>query len=271
MGTEAGNRVRTVDLPNHSVEGALEICHGDALVHHQTFDLVEHGGVGGIHLVLAVDAAGGDHADGHAVFLHGTDLHGRGLGAQQGAGLVIQVEGVGPFPGGMVVGSVELGEVIVGLLNLGTVHDLKAHVDEDLFDLIEHGVHGMLVADGGLLAGDGDVQSLILQFLGHGLLGQHGGLGFHGRFHRGADLIGQLSHDGAFFRRELAHLLQNGGQLALLAQILDPQRFQRSGVLGRSDGSERLAADGFQLFFHMILNSFSLDVVSGFKKRQRRE
>ena len=47
-----------------SVQRALQVGHGDALVDDHALNLVEHGGVGGVHLVLAVDAAGGDDADG---------------------------------------------------------------------------------------------------------------------------------------------------------------------------------------------------------------
>ena len=89
----------TVELPDDGVEGALQVRHGDALVDDQPLDLVEHGGVGGVHLVLAVHPAGGDHADGDAVGLHGPDLHGGGLGAEQDGGVLRQVEGVGSTPG----------------------------------------------------------------------------------------------------------------------------------------------------------------------------
>ena len=59
-----------------------------SLVDDHALHLVEHGGVGGVHLVLAVHPAGGDHADGDAVLLHSPDLHGRGLGPQEDLGTV---------------------------------------------------------------------------------------------------------------------------------------------------------------------------------------
>ena len=35
------------------------------------------------------------------------------------------------------------------------------------------------------------------------------------------DGVGQLAHDGPLLGGELAHLLQNGGQFSLFAQVLD--------------------------------------------------
>ena len=55
-----------------------------------------------------------------------------------------------------------------------------------------------------------------------GSLFQNGGLGLHGLFHGGADLIGHLAHDGALLSRETAHQLEDGGQFALFAQVLHP-------------------------------------------------
>ena len=251
VGAEAGDGAGTVELADDGVEGALQVRHGDALVDDQALDLVEHGGVGGVHLVLAVDPAGGDHADGDAVGLHGPDLHGGGLGAEEDGGVLRQVEGVAPLPGGMIGGGVELGEVVVLGLHLGAVEDLKAHVEEDLLDLVQDGVHGVLVAESHFLAGDGDVQGLALQLRGHGGLRQDGGLGLDGLLQGGADIVGQLAHDGALLGGELAHLLEDGGELALFAQVLHPEGRQVFGGLGLGDGIQRRGADDFQLLLHV--------------------
>ena len=40
-----------------------------------------------------------------------------------------------------------------------------------------------------------------------------------GLFQGGADLVGQLAHDGALLGGEAAHLLEHGGQFALFAQV----------------------------------------------------
>ena len=62
-GKWCGRKRVTVSLPYSfsmtAFERALEVGHRDALVDDQALDLVEHGGVGGVHLVLAVHAARG--------------------------------------------------------------------------------------------------------------------------------------------------------------------------------------------------------------------
>ena len=250
VGTEPGDGIGTVDGLDDGVQCALQVRHGHALVHHQTLDLMEHGGVGSVHLVLAVHPAGGDHADGYAVLLHGPDLHGRSLGPQEDLGILSEIEGVRPVTGGVGLRGVELGEVVAFQLDLRAVHDLKAHVKEHLLDLIQHGVHGVLVAQSHLLAGDGDVQRLGLQLGFQSGLFQNGGLGLHGLFHGGADLVGHLAHDGALLSRETAHQLEDGGQFTLFAQVLHPQRVQFRRGLRAGDGFQSALADGFQLFFH---------------------
>ena len=62
MGTEPGDGIGTVDGLDDGVQCALQVRHGHALVHHQTLDLMEHGGVGRVGLVLAEHAAGSQHA-----------------------------------------------------------------------------------------------------------------------------------------------------------------------------------------------------------------
>ena len=43
VGTEAGDDLRAVKPLQHHVQTALQVAHGDPLVHHQTLQLVEHG------------------------------------------------------------------------------------------------------------------------------------------------------------------------------------------------------------------------------------
>ena len=65
--------------------------------------------------------------------LHGADLRGRRLGAQETAGDV-HVERVLHGPGGMVGRDVQRLEVVPVVLDLRTLHDLVAHPGEDLDD-----------------------------------------------------------------------------------------------------------------------------------------
>ena len=145
----------------------------------------------------------------------------------------------------MVLRGVELGEIVVRLLNLRAVHNLKAHVQEDFLHLVQHGIHGVLVAHDGLFAGNGHVHGLRRQPGLQGLPGEDAGLGLDGLLQAGADVVGQLAHDGAELGGQSAHLLQNGGELALLAQVLDPEGLQPGGFLGGGDGLQGPPADGF--------------------------
>ena len=58
MRTEADNRVLTIEPLDEGLQCALEVTHCDAFIDYKTFDLVEHGGVRGIRLILTEDAAG---------------------------------------------------------------------------------------------------------------------------------------------------------------------------------------------------------------------
>ena len=88
------------------------------------------------------------------------------------------------------------------------------------------------------------------QTVNQGFFCQNGGLCLAGGLQRGADLVGHLAHDGTLLGRELAHLLQNGGRLTLLAQILHADGVQFAACLCAGNGFQRSSTNGFQLCFH---------------------
>ena len=244
MGAEAGLGALAVELLHHGVEGALQIGHGDALVDDHALHLVEHGGVGGVHLVLAVDPAGGDDADGQRHGVHGPHLHGGGLAAEHHPAVLVKIEGVRPVAAGVPLAGVEPVEVQLGQLHLGAVQHGEAHADEDVLELVQGDIHGVPVAHRHGLAGNGDVQRLGLQ-PGLQRLGlQLPALGLQLGLQSGAHLVGQLAHGGPLLGGELAHLLEYGSELALLAQILDPQGVQFCGRSGLRKRGQSLRADG---------------------------
>lgn len=88
--------------------------------------------------------------------------------------------------------------------------------------------------------------ALVLQALLQGLGLQLTGGGLNGRLQSGADLVGHLAHGGALLGGQLAHHFQNGGELTLLAQILDAQAVQLGGGLAcpkAASASERIFAN----------------------------
>ena len=70
-----------------------------------------------------------------------------------------------------------------------------------------------------------------------------------------SDLIGDLTDDGSFLRRKLAHLLEDGGQFALFAKEAHPHGFQLGRRTGCADGFLRRLRDCFELIFQ-IYQSF---------------
>ena len=127
---------------------------------------------------------------------------------------------------------VEAVKVIVSQFYLRAVQDGKAHAYEDVFNLVQGNVHGVLMPQLLLAARDGDVHRLCLHLgfqldflqlflLAFDLVGQ-----------LLPDLIGQLTNDRAFLRRELTHLLEEGCELALFPQVLHPDVFQVHRLFG---------------------------------------
>ena len=127
-GAEAGFHVVAVQLLEQRVQGALQIAHVHVLVDHQALDLVEHGAVGGVHLVGAEHAARAGDADGGLAAEHGAGLHRAGVGAQHD--VVVHVEGVLGVPGGMVLGQVQKLKVIMIQFDFRALHDVEAQARE---------------------------------------------------------------------------------------------------------------------------------------------
>ena len=252
VGTETHDGLLAVDLLHHGNQSALQIAHGDVFIHHQTFDLMEHGGVGGICLVFPEHPAGSQHTEGGLVVLHEADLHGAGLGTQQNAVVIGEVEGVAAIPGGMTLFDIQTGEVVVGQLNLGAVHHLIAQTHENLLDLLQNLIHGMLMADGNFLAGNGHIDGFA------GQLGLQSGAvdGSLPLLQLCLDIstnrVCQLTHNGTLLGAELTHQLQDGSQLTLFAQQLDPQLLQHGGRFCLLQGCQSIALDLLQLFFHFL-------------------
>ena len=157
----------------------------------------------------------------------------------------------------MSVQAVELGEVVVGGLDLAVLENFKAHADEDVLDLIEHLIHRVLFADLHSLAGDGDVHRLGLELHLQRFCGQLLRARLHALLELGAHLVGKLADHGALLCAERAHLLDDSGQLAPLAEVLHAQRLKVLRLLRAADGLKGFGADGFQFLFHIISPSLS--------------
>ena len=156
----------------------------------------------------------------------------------------------------MILGDVQGLEVVVIVLHLGTLLNREAQTDEDVLQVALNQVQRMDVTHLGGGAGHGDVQLLLLQTALQSLGGQGLLAGVHGGLNVGAHLVGDLTHNGTLLGGQLTHTAQDGGQLALLTQILDAKGLQIRAVGG--DGGQSLASDLLKIFFHAHDDSYFL-------------
>ena len=116
------------------------------------------------------------------------------------------------------------------------------------------------------LAGQGDVQRLGLELYLERSLGEGGLAAFKLGFELNAHTVGELADDGALLSGEFAHLLEYGGELALLAEVLHPQRLKRFGARRFGDGGRGFGPELFQHLFHFV-SDFPFQFAVRTKKR----
>ena len=203
--SEANNGILAVQFFNKHLQGTLQVCHSDVFIYHQTLYLMEQRGVGRIHLVCTVHTTRSQDADWRLLVFHNADLDWGGLCSQNN--VVVDVEGVLCVARRMVLWDIECFKVIVVQLDLGTLCNLKAHADDDFFELVEHHRQRMSFADDILFARQGNVQRFGSQTQVEHLIFQlrFGLLQFF--LDVASDLVCQLTDDRSFLRRQLAHLL----------------------------------------------------------------
>ena len=98
---QAGFDLRAKQSLHKAVQHALQVAQGNALIHNQTFHLVEHRGVGCVR-VRAEYAAGHQNLDGGLFLIHHTDLAAAGLGAQNN--VIRHIESILHIAGRVVFG-----------------------------------------------------------------------------------------------------------------------------------------------------------------------
>ena len=105
----------------------LKSAEGDVGIDGQPFDLVEHVAVRRVGIVAAIDFARHDDAHRRRLLLHGANLHGRSVRAQQvAAASAFDVESVHVVARGMMLGNVERLEIVVRRLDLGPFDHAEA-------------------------------------------------------------------------------------------------------------------------------------------------
>jgi len=137
-------------------EGAFEVGEADVFVDVEAFELVEDGEVGGVDFIATVGGAGGDDFNGWGLFLHGADLHGGGVGAEEFSG--VEVEGVGVVARGVVGGGVEGIEAMEFAFDFWSIGEGEAEAAEDLDGAVFDDGEGVEGADGEFTCRHGDVE-----------------------------------------------------------------------------------------------------------------
>ena len=122
------------ESPQELVQDALEVGEAHVFTHHESLDLMEHGGMGLVG-VAPVDTAGRDDPERRLAGLHDPYLHRRGVSAQQPP--VGKVERVLHGSRGMVRGNVERFEVVIVVLEFGSFHDLESDRAKQRRDSLE--------------------------------------------------------------------------------------------------------------------------------------
>ena len=246
----------------HVLQGALQIGHGQALIHGQALNLMEDRGVGGVQLVGAVHLAGAHDVQGQLAREHRAHLHRGGVGAQQQVSVLrLNVEGVLHFAGRVVRLNVQSVKVVPLGLQLGAVGNLPAHADENVSQALLHQGDGVAATQGtasrcgrhvhGLLGQDAGL-TLSLQLLGASLnnLGQCGA-GLTQQFAHGAlvlvlkvaHLAVSDAHDALLAKEAQAHLLEAVKVFCLLANLL----------LGALSLGLKCLTNGVQTLFGVVL------------------
>src|SRR5690242_1691620 len=143
---------RSEELLHEIFDGASEIAEGDVRVHSEAFDLMEHEGMRGVGIIAAVDLAWDDDAHGRLLLLHGANLHGRGVGAQEerrrSAFGQVDVERVHVVADRMELRDVQRFEVVVRRFNLRAFHNGEANGEENVLEFLQDLANQVMRANG---------------------------------------------------------------------------------------------------------------------------
>ncbi len=216
-------------------------------IDRQALHLVEHRGVGGVQIVLAVDAAGADHVDRRGAGEHAADLHRRGVGTHHQPGGVQagrrrrwrDEQRVLHLPGRMIRWEVQRVEVQPLGLQLRALGDLPTHRDEDVADPLHHRRDRMACPGRVPICGQADVD---------GLGAQHGAITLgeklllaqvHRAVHPGARGADEPAGDGPLGLVEAGDRPVGQGQRRTVSGVLEPRHLQGVEVGGVVDGIDR--------------------------------
>ena len=224
---------------------AAQVGHGQALVHRQALELVEHRRVGGVQLIRAEGPARAEHVHGQVPFQHGTDLHRRGVGAQhQVCFRRLHKERVLHLARRVVRLEVQGVEVEPLGFNFRAFGDLPAHAHEDVADpLLQRGKR--MPGTGTTAARSrGDIHGFLDQDLRFPLGLQLRGAGSQRLVDASAGRANDLAGGGFVFFGQLADFSVGQAQRGLLADMGETGRLEFVQVGGGLESHHRLLDGG---------------------------
>src|SRR6185312_13477307 len=243
-GAEAHLEIALEERADELGQRALEVGETGSLVDQQALDLVEHRRVGLVR-IAAIDLARRDDADRRLAPGHRTDLHRRGMRAQQAS--VAEVEGVVHGARRMMRREIQRLEIVPVILDLRAVGTLVTQPREDRRDALQRASDRVDAAAFAVAPGQADVELLRSQSALELGLFQH-------LLARG-QCIGETLLDPvhlgtarlALVRRQCAERLQRRGDDAALAQQAHAQRVERLQRVGLVDFGQRLRGAAVQI------------------------
>ena len=180
------------------------------------------------------------------VLLHGTNLSGRGMGAQEHAGGG-HVECV-PHIACRVVGRyVEQFKIIFISFNIPRAVDLETHVAQHGVDFTQSLRGGMQAAKHRRAPRQGDIQFLAAKRLLQGGFFNRLAAGFKGGFQGLFHLVGTLPQNGALFLGNFPQAAENTHDRGAAAQVCRPPCGQAAFILCSLQRLQRFGLDVFQL------------------------
>ena len=254
-GAEADVDVVLEEAASKQPQHAFQVGHRDVAIDQQALDLVEHGVMGGVGRVGAIDASQGDDPHRRLGLLHDADLHRAGLAAQQqpvlrpGLGERLrrgQVEVVQRVAGGMLGRDVQGLEIVPIVLHFGAIGHGEPQPAHDVFEFLEGLGDRVEMAQTRANAGDRRIETRRLG-------GGSGGVGdplrslFQGGLDLLFDLVESFAGGGLVGFIDAAEPLLRGLQPPTLEPDEgDPRSFDAWRIASCSEGRRGLAGQPVQ-------------------------
>ena len=200
----------------------------NAAIDEKSFGLMKDGRFAHRDLIAPVDAAARQHSQRRLPTLHRSNLHVRGVRAQQEL-IDIEKERVLHVARGMIGREIERLEVVPIRFHFGPRIERVAHLQENLLELAPNDRDRMQVTEGREAGGEGDVEGPLAHLF---LRGDLRGFFVERRFDAIAQLVQRIADGSLLFFRDLFESLEKGRNGARFsAEIAHANLVQRGRII----------------------------------------